>query len=96
MNAPLPPTLTTHLVSIVADADSGLLARIGGVLARLDILPVQIYSRLRSGMEEDGARDAGKRIEIDLYLSSEAAGRKDRLLALLRVMVGVESVAASA
>ncbi|PKU25485.1 hypothetical protein [Telmatospirillum siberiense] len=98
MNAALPPTLTTHLVSVVADADPGLLARLSGVLARLEILPLQIYSRLHQDAERRGgqADDNSAHLEIDLYLSAASAGNKDRLVALLRAMVGVESVATSA
>lgn len=97
MNAALPPTLTTHLVSVIADADPGLLARMSGVLARLDILPLQIYSRLRQDIESRNETDADipAHLEIDLYLSADSAGRKDRLVGLLRTMVGVESVAVS-
>jgi hypothetical protein len=78
------------LVSIVADPDPALMARLTGVLARLEILPVQIYARIRQNAEEAGAH-----LEVDLYLSVAAADRRERLVALLRAMVGVESVALS-
>ena len=94
MNASSPPTLTSHLVSIVADPDPALMARLTGVLARLEILPVQIYARLRQNAEET-VDTACAHLEVDLYLSVAAADRRERLVALLRAMVGVESVALS-
>jgi len=97
MNASLPPTLTTHLVSVIAEPDPCLMARMTGVLARLDVLPVQIYARLRQGVDDTlGGRDASTAyLEIDLYLAADANDRRERLVALLRAMVGVESVAVS-
>ncbi len=97
MNVPLPMTLTSHLVSVVAEADSGVMARLTGILARLDVLPLQIYVRLRQNVE--GAAEPWNaslaHLEIDLYLAADAAERRDRLVGLLRAMVGVESVATS-
>ncbi|MDR3440550.1 hypothetical protein [Telmatospirillum sp.] len=97
MNASLPPTLTSHLVSVIAEPDCGLLSRVTTVLARLDILPLQIYARLRQG-GDDGSRltDAGgTHLEVDLYLSADANDRRDRLVGLLQAMVGIESVVMS-
>lgn len=97
MNASLPLTLTTHLVSVVAEPDPGLMARLTGILARLDILPLQIYARLHQNIDSgSGVRDASlAHLEVDLYLAADATERKDRLVGLLRAMVGVESVATS-
>jgi hypothetical protein len=97
MNASLPPMLTTHLVSVIAEPDPCLLARVTAVLARLDILPVQIYARLRQAVDDRlGERSASTAyLEIDLYLAVDANDRRERLVALLRAMVGVESVAVS-
>jgi hypothetical protein len=97
MNAFLPQTLTSHLVSVVADADPGLLARLSAILARLDILPLQVYARVHPSIEDGnaGGDRASAHLEIDLYLGAEAADRRDRLAGLLRAMVGVESVAMS-
>jgi hypothetical protein len=97
MNASLPPTLTTHLLSVIAEPDPAIMARLAGVLARLDILPVQIYARLRQNVEGSAeCRDLSmEHLEVDLYLSADVGERRERLAALLRVMVGVESVAMS-
>jgi hypothetical protein len=97
MNASLPSTVTTYLVSVIAAPDPGLMARLTGIMARLDILPLQIYARLRQDVDGSIAQRDGAEahLEIDLYLSADAADRRDRLIALLRAIVGVESVAAS-
>jgi hypothetical protein len=97
MNASLPTTLTSHLVSVIADADPGLMARLTGILARLDILPLQIYARLRQNVDGSAeSRDAAAaHLEVDLYLAADAGDRRARLVGLLRAMVGVESVALS-
>lgn len=92
--APLPATTTSVLVSVIAEADSGLMARLAAIMARLEILPVQIHARRR----RDGRPDVGaseERLEIDLYLDDEASDRHARLVALIGQMVGVERVMSS-
>jgi hypothetical protein len=93
MTVPLPSSLTSHVLSIVAEPDPGILARMTVILARLDIMPLQIYSRLH---EAAAAFDGlGRSVEIDLYLSSDCAERRDRLVGLLKGVMGVESVTIS-
>ena len=97
MTASTPSTLTSHLVSVVAEADPGLLAKMSEALARLDILPLRVYVKLHR--DDDGIAEHGDastaHLEIELYLSSQACDRKDRLVGLLRAMVGVDSVVLS-
>ncbi|MTJ83652.1 MAG: hypothetical protein F8N37_21915 [Telmatospirillum sp.] len=87
-------SMTSHLVSVTAAPAPGLLSRLTMVLARLEILPLQIYARKRSNSDEPEISDAD-RLEVDLYLSAECSERRDRLVGLLRTVVGVESVAIS-
>jgi hypothetical protein len=86
MPSSLPPT--SLLVSLVAEPEAGLLSRITVVLARLDLFPLAVYARLRSSRSDGGPPF----VEVDLRLGPDAAERSDRLVALLRGIVGVERV----
>jgi hypothetical protein len=87
------PHPTSLLVSLVAEPDVGLLSRITVVLARLDLLPIEIYSRLRNPAGQ--AADTSPYLEVDMRLAADGAERGDRLVNLLRSIVGVERVMVS-
>ena len=91
MNASFHPT--SVLVSLVAEPDAGLLSRIAGALARLDLLPLEICARVRNpaGHGESGSAY----FEVNLRLGPDAAERSERLVSLLRSIIGVERVMAS-
>ncbi|TWB38527.1 hypothetical protein [Nitrospirillum pindoramense] len=77
------------MLSVAADASPGLLSRLMGTLARLDIVPLHVYARRRADVPGEDM------LEVDIQLPDTASAYSDRVAALFRNVVGVHQVAGS-
>lgn len=77
------------MLSVAADASPGLLSRLMGTLARLDIVPVHVYARRRADHPGEDM------LEVDIQLPATASASSERVAAIFRTVVGVHQVAGS-
>jgi hypothetical protein len=84
-----PPNASPVMLSVAADASPGLLSRLMGTLARLDIVPLHVYARRRADLPGEDM------LEVDIQLPDTASAYSERVAALFRGVVGVHQVAGS-